>query len=154
MLERMGAEIDCALDLLGPDQKVGTLRFEWSCSEEFADRPRWLAATELDYGPLRPAPVFCKEQPFASARWKNPTMPTLQFEQTLARSDGPASFWLATGTGLAADGLEVDRYLATLPAGTKVEAVTFFWTEIAQHPPHAVWAARTELVLEAGQGTR
>ena len=81
-------------------------------------------------------------------------MPTLQFEQTITRADGPASFRRATEQAWRRMGVEVDRNLATLPAGTQVQAVTFSWTEIAQHPTHAVWAARTELVLEAGQGTR
>ena len=56
----LGAEIDCAIDRLGLDHKVRALRLEWRNSEEFADRHCWLAAMELDYGPLRPDAGFWK----------------------------------------------------------------------------------------------
>jgi hypothetical protein len=80
-------------------------------------------------------------------------MLTIQFEQTIVREGWPASFRLATERAWLRMGVEVDRYLATLTAGTKVQSVTFSWTEIAHHPTHAVWAARTDVVLEARQGT-
>ena len=52
---RMGAEIDGALDQLGPEEKIRALRFRWEPSEDFPDQIHcWMGATEIEPEPRRP----------------------------------------------------------------------------------------------------
>ena len=78
-------------------------------------------------------------------------MPKIQFEESIVREGWSSAFRLATERAWLRAGLEVERSLLQLPAGTKVRAVHFSWTELAVHSTHAVWVAVVELELADGR---
>ena len=71
----------------------------------------------------------------------------IQFEESIVREGWPSAFRLATERAWLRAGIEIERCLLKLPAGTKVRAVHFSWTELSVHSTHAVWVAQAELEL-------